>query len=409
MHIFFDASAIGETWLVAALWMGVALIASLAAIRIKISAALVEIVLGTVAGNFIALRSNTWIDFIAGFGSIMLTFLAGAEIDPAVMRRQWRPAVVIGFVSFLFPFLAAMAFTRFFGHWSADASKIAGIAMSTTSVAVVYAVMVESGLAGNNFGQLILAACFVTDLGTVVALGLLFADYNAWLILFVSVTALAAVIVPRFLPAVFSNLGDRVSEPGARLLFVIIFGLSGLATVAKSEGVLPAYIMGFACAGFLLSHRDFARRLRMITMSMLAPFYFVKAGTLVSLGQAFAGIKTIAILFAIKVVAKIVGVWPAARAYRFGATDSSYLTLMMATGLTFGTIASLYGLSHHFIDQAQYTALVTVVILTAIVPTLIAQKLFPPTEEVLEAESGGLGEIEIRPSQLRKGEQLHRA
>ncbi|MBC5804861.1 MAG: potassium transporter Kef [Candidatus Eremiobacter antarcticus] len=396
-----------DTWLIAALWMGLALVASLLAIRIKISAALVEIVLGTIAGNLIALRSNTWIDFIAGFGSIMLTFLAGAEIDPAVMRRQWRPAVAIGLVSFFFPFLAAMAFTRLFDHWSVDAAKIAGIAMSTTSVAVVYAVMVESGLAGNNFGQLILAACFVTDLGTVVALGLLFASYNVWLILFVIVTALAAMIAPRFLPSVFSNLGDRVSEPGARLLFVIIFGLSGLATLAKSEGVLPAYIMGFACAGFLLSHRDFARRLRMITMSMLAPFYFVKAGTFISLAQALAGIKTIAILFTIKVLAKIAGVWPTARAYHFGATDATYLTLMMATGLTFGTISSLYGLTHHLIDQAQYTALVTVVILTAIVPTLIAQKLFPPTEEVLEAESGGLGEIEIPPSQLPPRKDLH--
>ncbi|MBC5824841.1 MAG: cation:proton antiporter, partial [Candidatus Eremiobacteraeota bacterium] len=297
---------------------------------------------------------------------------------------------------FLIPFAAALLYARLFAHWAADASKIAGIAMSTTSVAVVYAVMVESGLAAKEFGQLILAACFITDLGTVIALGLLFANYNAWLLLFALVSIAAAAVVPRSLPTIFIKLGDRVSEPGARLLFVIIFGLSGLATLARSEGVLPAYLLGFACAGFLLSHREFARRLRMVTMSLLAPFYFVKAGTLVSLAQALAGIKTIAVLFAIKVAAKMVGVWPSARAFRFNAIDSSYLTLMMATGLTFGTISSLYGLSHHYIDRGQYTALVTVVILTAIVPTLLAQTFFPPTQDVLEAESGGLEEIEVR-------------
>jgi Kef-type K+ transport system membrane component KefB len=84
-----------------------------------------------------------------------------------------------------------------------------------------------------------------------------------------------------------------------------------------------------------------------------------------------------------------------ARGFRYSSTDATYLTLMMATGLTFGTISALYGLSHHYIDQLQYSALVTVVIATAIVPTLIAQVHFPPTQEVLEAESGGLEEIEI--------------
>jgi Kef-type K+ transport system membrane component KefB len=383
-------------WLIAAVWMGIAFLGSLIAIRLRIPAALVEIVLGILAGNFIALSTNTWIDFIAGFGSILLTFLAGAEIDPIVMRTQWRPAVTIGFLSFFAPFLGAMAYALYVAHWSTDAAKIAGVAMSTTSVAVVYAVMIESGLASKRFGQLILAACFVTDLGTVVALGLLFANYNAWLVLFLTLSALAAVVVPRFLPQVFVRLGDRVSEPGARLLFTIIFALAGLATIAKSEGVLPAYVLGFASAGFLLSHKEFAKRLRMVTMSLLAPFYFVKAGTLVSIIQGIAGFKTIAALFAVKVVAKVIGVWPASRAYGFTTTDASYLTLMMATGLTFGTIASLYGLTHHYIDQAQYTALVTVVILTAVVPTIVAQTAFPPTQDVVEAESGGLEEIEVR-------------
>ena len=393
----FDASTIQNTWFLAALWMTLALLGAVISIRLKVSAALSEIVFGVLAGNLIALHSNAWIDFIAGFGSIMLTFLAGAEISPSTLRRQWRPAVLIGVASFALPFLGAMAYAHFVGHWSADASKIAGVAMSTTSVAVVYAVMLESGLSGKDFGQLILAACFVTDLGTVVALGLLFANYNAWLALFLVASGVALALVTRYLPVAFTKFGDRVSEPGARLLFAIIFALAGLATLAQSEGVLPAYLLGFASAGFLLSHIEFARRLRTTTMSLLTPFYFIKAGTYVSVLQVAAGIKTIVALFLVKVGAKIIGVWPAARAFKYSPTDASYLTLMMATGLTFGTISSLYGLSHGLIDQLQYSALVTVVIATAIVPTLIAQIHFPPTREVLEAESGGLGELEVAP------------
>jgi Kef-type K+ transport system membrane component KefB len=374
-------------YMVAAVWMLLAALSAGLAIRFKMAAALVEILIGILAGNFIGLHTNGWIDFLAGFGSILLTYLAGAEIDPAVLREQIVPATVLGAASFGAPFVAAGLYAYFFAHWSLDGSKIAGIAMSTTSVAVVYAVMVESGLAGRKFGQLILAACFFTDLGTVVALGLLFANYNLWLVLLVVSIVLGMIVVPKFLPVVFERTRGYVSEPGLRILFAIIFLLSAIATYAKSEGVLPAYFLGLACAGMMIAHPDVKRRLQTMAMTLLTPFYFLKAGTYVSLRDAWQESGLIAAFFGVKVIAKIVGVLPLARAFKFKQRDANYLTLMMATGLTFGTISSLYGLTHHYIDQAQYTALVTVVILTALVPTIIAQALFKPTEDPQQMES----------------------
>ncbi len=375
-------------WVVAAAWMLLAALAAFIAIRVKMPAALIEIVLGMIAGNLIALRTNAWIDFVAGFGSILLTFLAGAEIDPRVLRKQLVPSTVLGAASFGAPFLAAVAFAYFFGHWSVDASKIAGIAMSTTSVAVVYAVMVESGLAGKEFGQLILAACFFTDLGTVVALGLLFANYNLGLVALAGGIAASMALGPRLLPRLIDETHRYVSEPALRVLFGTIFILAGLATYAKSEGVLPAYFLGLGCAGVMISYPDLKRRLQTMTMTLLAPFYFLKAGTYIELGAAVSSAGLIAALFFVKVIAKIVAVFPLARfAFRYKSANANYLTLMMATGLTFGTISSLYGLTHHFIDRAQYTALVTVVILTAVVPTAIAQALLDPSAEPEEMEA----------------------
>lgn len=375
-------------WTVAALWMLLAAASAFIALRIKMPAALVEIVLGFLAGNAIALRSNEWIDFLAGFGSILLTFLAGAEIDPAVLRKQLLPSTVLGAASFAAPFLAAMAYTYYVWHWTPDAAKIAGIAMSTTSVAVVYAVMIESGLANREFGQLILAACFFTDLGTVVALGLLFANYNLWLASLVAAIALSMWLVPKALPQLIERTVRFVSEPGLRVLFTIVFFLAAVATYAKSEGVLPAYFLGLACAGMMIVHPDVKRRLQSMTMTLLAPFYFLKAGTYIEFGAAVTGYALIATLFFIKVAAKVVGVLPLARrVFKYSRSDARYLTLMMATGLTFGTISSLYGLTHHYITQAQYTALVTVVILTAVVPTAIAQARFKPEEEPEEMEA----------------------
>src|SRR5947209_13772208 len=167
-------------YFVASLWMALALAASVISIRLGISVALAEIGFGVIGGNFLGLHITPWINFLATFGSVLLTFLAGAEIDPDALRRHLKASLSIGAVSFALPCLGAFLFALFVAHWRLRSAEIAGIAVSTTSVAVVYAVMVETGLNRTDIGKLILAACFVTDFGTVLALGVLFATFNGW-------------------------------------------------------------------------------------------------------------------------------------------------------------------------------------------------------------------------------------
>ena len=367
-----------NAYLIAAAWIGLALLASLISIRLGISVALIEILVGVLAGNFSGLQSNVWIDFLAAFGATLLTFLAGAEIDPGSLRRHIRISFAIGLVSFAAPFAAAFSFAYFVAGWDLRAAEICGVALSTTSVAVVYAVMIESGLAQRELGKVILAACFITDLGTVVALGLLFANFNSTLAIFVAVTAVVLLLLPRVLRLVVGHLSGRVSEPEIKLLFVVLFGLGGLAQLAGSEAVLPAYLAGLAVAGVFLNNRALVHRMRATAFSLLTPFYFLKAGLLVALPAVIAGAGLITILLAIKVGAKIIGVWPVARAFRMPVREANYTTLLMSTGLTFGTISALYGFNHGYIDRTAYTILVTVVILSAIVPTLIATTFFEP-------------------------------
>jgi Kef-type K+ transport system membrane component KefB len=175
-----------EVWGLAALWLGLALVATLLAIWLRVSTALSEIVVGTVAqlviGASIGIEAlgakAPWIGFLSGTGAIVLTFLAGAELDPAVFRAKWKEASALGLVAFFSPFLGCTAIAYYGLHWSSGASWLAGIALSTTSVAVVYAVMLEFGLNQTEFGKTLLAACFINDLGTVLALGLIFAPFT---------------------------------------------------------------------------------------------------------------------------------------------------------------------------------------------------------------------------------------
>ncbi len=371
-----------NVWWVAFVWIGLALIASLLSMRLAISVALMEIIVGTIAGNLFHLQPNEWINFLAGLGGVLLTFLAGAEIDPDLLRQHWKASLAIGFVSFLAPFLAAMAYAFYIAGWSADASRIAGVALSTTSVAVVYAVMIETGLNRTALGKLILAACFVTDLGTVVALGLLFAHFNAWLLLFVGASILLLPLAPLLTRWFFARVSVHTSEPQIKFILVLVLLLSALAVQANSEAVLPAYLLGLALAAPMARNWDFMHRLRTVTFTLLTPFYFLKAGSYIVLHALGSAIGLVAILLLVKIVAKVVGCYPLCRLWHMPHREATYTTLLMSTGLTFGTISSLFGLTHGYINQQQYTVLVTVVIGSALLPTLIAQSFFKPSTEV---------------------------
>jgi Kef-type K+ transport system membrane component KefB len=374
-------------WFVAAIWMGLAFLASLISIRLGISVALVEILIGVLAGNFLGIHKTTeWINFLAMLGSGVLTFLAGAEIDPVSLKANLKASFLIGFFSFLLPFLGVWLFAQYILGWQLQQAQIAGISLSTTSVAVVYAVMIDRGLSNTALGKMILAACFITDFGTVLALGVLFADFNIWLLVFVVVMSVMLWYMPKWTKFIIVSMGaTRVSEPEVKFILLVLFFLGGLATTAKSEAVLPAYLIGLVVAGVFLRDKTLVHRMRSIAFAMFTPFYFIKAGLYVSLPALWTAIGIIGVLLGLKIVSKVISVWPLARLFKMRVREANYTTLLMATGLTFGTISALFGLNNRIIDETQYTILVTVVILSAIVPTIIAQQFFQPREETMIA------------------------
>ncbi|MEW6116497.1 MAG: cation:proton antiporter [Nitrospirota bacterium] len=374
-----------EVWGIAALWLGLALIATLLSIWLRIATALSEIVVGTVAQLIIGaligatLGSNEpWIKFLSGTGAIVLTFLAGAELDPVVFKAKLKEASAIGVISFLAPFLGCTAAAYYLLHWTVKASWLSGVALSTTSVAVVYAVMLELGLNKTDFGKAVLAACFVTDLGTVLALGLIFAPFTIKTLIFVGANTVVFFILPSLTPRFFKKYGGRPSELEAKYLLMILFGLGSLAVWSDSEAVLPAYVVGMVLAGTVGRDHVLIRRLRTLTFGLLTPFYFIRAGSYVSVPAIIAAPAALLVLFGAKMVTKIVGVYPATKLYKYAQKEGIYTTLLMSTGLTFGSISALFGLTHGIISQQQYSLLIVAVIGSAVVPTLIANAFFIP-------------------------------
>jgi Kef-type K+ transport system membrane component KefB len=375
-----------DVWFHAALWLGLALIATLLSIWLRVATALSEIVVGTVAQLVIGAIAGTaflgadesWIKFLSGTGAIVLTFLAGAELDPVVFRVKWKEATWLGIVALLAPFFGCAATAYYVLGWEPRAAWLAGIALSTTSVAVVYAVMLELGLNATQFGKTVLAACFINDLGTVIILGLIFAPFTLRSVVFVMGSVLAFAVIPWLTPRFFRWYGDRPSELEAKYLLLLLFGLGGLATWADSEAVLPAYLVGMVLAGTVGKDHVLVRRLRTLTFGLLTPFYFIRAGSFVSVPSLLAAPGVFLILLLAKMATKSIGVYPATKAFRYATREGIYTTLLMSTGLTFGTISALFGFSHKIITQAQYSHLVAAVIGSAVIPTLIANAFFLP-------------------------------
>lgn len=356
--------------------------ASVLSIELGLSAAILEIVLGALAGNVFRLQRPEWLAAIAGFGGILLTFLAGAEVDLAVMRRKALASFAIGVPSFLAPFLGTLAVCRWGLGWETAAAAIAGIALSTTSLAVVYAVLVETGLTRTEVGKVIMAATFVTDFATAAGLTLLFVAPTrdtAWFGL-VSLAIIGGA--PFVLPRLFRRYGDRVIEPEIKLLFLLLVALAYFAHAGRSHAILPAFVLGLVLSNMFRRNLALQRKLRAVAFAFITPIFFLNGGLNLSAPMLAANLGLFALLLAVKLITKGAGVYPVARA--FLPREAIYTTLLMSTGLTMGTISATYGYENGIVDQAQFSVLVAVVVASAVVPTFFAQRWFHP-RHALEA------------------------
>ncbi len=384
-------------FITATLWLALAVVSALVASSLRVSIALVEICVGVGAaaatgsfglGDVLAVNSE-WVRFLAASGAVVLTFLAGAELDPDVIKTKLTEVSVVGLVGFFAPFLGCTAIAYYGLGWDANASWLCGIALSTTSMAVVYAVMLETGFNKTEFGKGILGSCFINDLGTVIALGLLFAPFTYKTIVFIVGSIVALLLLPVTTAWLTRHYAYRTAAIRTKWVMLILFGLGALALWSGSEAVLPAYLAGMVLAGGAARDAHWMRRLRTLTVGFLTPFYFLRAGTLVSLPALLAAPLLFLALLMSKVASKVFGLYPVIGLFRRERNERWYYTLLMSTGLTFGTISALYGLAHGLVTKEQYSFLVAAVIASAVVPTIIAEIAFVPLHLLPAAEHPG--------------------
>lgn len=364
----------------------VILLSSLISLRLGMAVAIIELILGAIFGNLGILHPEDWMTLLATFGGILLTFMAGTEIDIQVMREKYKESFLIGFFSFLAPFIGVLLFTYFVAGWNIQAALIAGIALSTTSLAVVYSVLLETKLPDANLAKTLLAATFVTDMTTVIVLSILFLKPDLYTVLFVVISIAVIIIASKYSHYIFNHekLKNKVIEPEIKYVFLLLVIFMFFAAIGNSEAVLPAFILGLLMSKQLAKVKDLMVRLRTVSYAVITPIFFIVGGLKISFSLILASLGLFIILFGLKIFTKFIGVYFLANKYI--TNGSMYFTLLMSTGLTFGTIASLFGYDAGYIDHVQYSVLIGVVVSSAIIPTFVATKWFLPrhSEDMIE-------------------------
>lgn len=362
------------------------LLSSLISLRLGLAVAIIELVLGAIFGNLGLIHVTDWMTLIATFGGILLTFMAGTEIDTQVMREKYKESFLIGFFSFLAPFIGAFLYTFYIAGWNLEAALIAGLALSTTSLAVVYSVLMETEIKDVNLVKTVLASTFVTDMSTVIVLSILFVKPDLYTLTFIIVSIAVIIIASKYSKHIFNHekLKNKVIEPEIKYIFLLLVIFMYFAALGNGEAVLPAFILGLLMSKQMAEVKELMVRMRTVAYAVITPVFFIVGGLKISFPMIMAAFGLFAILFAVKIISKFIGVYFFANKYI--PNGSMYTTLLMSTGLTFGTIASLFGLNAGYIDQVQYSILIGVVVSSAVIPTFIAQKWFLPkhSEDIIE-------------------------
>jgi Kef-type K+ transport system membrane component KefB len=312
------------------------------------------------------------------------------------MKEKFKESFLIGILSFIAPFIVVAGYTYFVVHWSLQASLLAGTALSTTSLAVVYSVLVETGLSKTQVGKLLMSTTFITDMGTALALSIIFIKPTIYTLVFIVVSIIVIFFATKFSHLVFDNprLKDKVVEPEIKYLFLLLLAFMYFANIGDGHAVLPAFVLGLLMSPHFKESsgtklvRD---KLRTVAYAIITPVFFIVGGLRVSFPLIYSALGLFLILFVLKLASKFVGVFFLSKKYI--PHGAMYTTLLMSTGLTFGTIASVFGLTSGIINQVQYSLLVGVVIASAVIPTFIAQKWFMPahSEDIVELNGNGDG------------------
>ncbi|MGN1186571.1 MAG: cation:proton antiporter [Methanobrevibacter wolinii] len=356
------------------------LIASLISIKLGISVTIIEIVLGVIAGNLGIIRPEQWMIYIASFGGVLLTFLAGTEVDVELLKNKFKESLFIGIGSFIVPFLGVFLLSYYCIGWNLLESLLTATALSETSISVVYSVLTEKGLFKYDLGKLIMVATFIGNLLTAITLSLLFMKTDINTVIFYAASAIIIYLAYKYSNKIFYSklLRNKLAEVEIKYISLLLLGFIFLGSLGGGQAILPAFILGVVLSDYFKveDKGEVKSRIKTVAFAVITPIFFIVGGMKVSIPLILSAIFIFVGIFVVRQIAKFIGVYGISRYYLKDSCE--YVTLMMSTGLTFGLVAAVFGLNSGVISQTVYSILTGVLVLSAVLPTFVAEKWYSP-------------------------------
>lgn len=351
------------------------IIAGIIAIRAKISSSIIEVVLGVILANVLSVKIESWLEFLATFGGLTLTFLAGAEVESALLKRKAKASGIIGSMAFVAPLIAEIVFISLITNWAWPTKFAMSLALTTTSVAVVYAVLTEYEIMRTDLGRTIVAITFVNDILVIIGISFIQPSFSILTAVFLLALPALVFVIPRLMNNLILKFGKKAIEIEVRFIFASLFIISFFADKVSMHAVFGAFVLGLIFASSLQKHQEIMGKMRTITFTVLSPAFFVKAGMMISATAVIQSATLILGLLGIKLASKFGGCYLLCRRWIPEAPEFS--TLLFSTGLTVGTITATVARDMGVLNQDQFTVTITAVILSAVVPTIIAKRFVP--------------------------------
>jgi Kef-type K+ transport system membrane component KefB len=351
------------------------IIAGIIGTRVKISSSIIEVAMGIILANVLLVKIESWLEFLATFGGLTLTFLAGAEVESALLKRKAKESGIIGSLAFIAPLMGEIVFLSLITDWTWQTKFAMSLALTTTSIAVVYAVLTEYEMMRAPFARTIIAVTFVNDILTIIGISFIEPSFNIITPIFLLTLLALVFVVPKLLNNLILKHGKRAVEIELRFIFAAILLISFFADEAKMHAVFGAFVLGLIFANSIQKYQEVMGKMRTVTFSILSPAFFIRAGMLISAGAMIQSIALIGGLLAVKLLTKFAGCYLVCKKWIPEAPEFS--TLLFSTGLTVGTITATIGRDLGFLNETQFSVTTIAVILSAVIPAVIAKKFVP--------------------------------
>jgi len=349
--------------------------AGIVALEIGFSSAIFEIIAGSIAVNFFHMSDLKWADFLANIGLLGLMFFAGLESDVKILKKNFFKSFFIGVSSFLFPLISIFLITKFLFNYSIKTSLLISVALSTTSLALVYPLLKDRKMLKLSSGQTLLAGAMVVDIISMFTLSFIFEGINLSNFEFLFGLLIIMFLLPKLGEKLFKRYIHNNIEFPIRFIIAILISIGFFSKEIHINEAVLAFALGIFFSEFFRQNEILEKKLRAIIFGFVAPFFFFKAGYSIRFENINFHIIILSVVlgsvaFSTKYIATVIATKPF-----FKRTVYKIAGLFFNMRLTFGIVASIFGLEYKVIDLDTYTSLLLIIISTSLVASLLMKKL----------------------------------